>query len=148
MPKLTDAPAGPCVIDGAVWNELVREVRRLGQWRVTGADFKDEPGGFLLAVREGRGGLFPVRVEKDGGSDGSNVAIASWTYTVRRQDWPGTGTSADYELGTGMVQTRPRPVGKMTVQAGSLGYGVGFYDYSGAFVLWDAGEVPTTGPCP
>src|SRR4051812_36360960 len=137
MPKLADAPPGNNVVSDAAWNELVREVRRLGRWNVKGGDFKSEPGGMLLDVRGGRSGFFPVKVEKTGGSDGDATTIASWTYTVRRQQWTGSGTSADFELGTVMAPVKPRPKGPMIFQADDTGYGVGFYDESGNFQLWD-----------
>lgn len=83
-------------------------------------------------------GLFPVKVTKDGGSDGTSSAAASWTYTVK--------TLAGSTLGTGVAVTRPRPNGKMTYQSGSSGYGLAFYDGT-TLKLWDAGEVPTSGAC-
>jgi hypothetical protein len=87
----------------------------------------------------GAGGLFPVLVEKTGGSDGSLTTVASWTYTV--YDF------ADTVLATAAPLGHPRPNGMMTYQAGADGYGLAFYGADGALVLWDAGEVPTTGPC-
>jgi hypothetical protein len=89
--------------------------------------------------------MFPVKVEKDGGSDGTKSTAASWTYTVKN-------INETTSLGTAVAVTRPRPNGLMTCQAGTFvggtaGYGVGFYDEEGTFILWDAGEVPTTAAC-
>lgn len=83
--------------------------------------------------------LFPVLVEKDGGSDGSASAAATWTYTIR--DIGGTTTIA-----TAKGQTRPRPYGMMTYQSGSNGYGIAFRSGTNT-LLWDAGEVPTIVSC-
>jgi len=91
-------------------------------------------------ARRQASGLFAVRVEWTGGSDGNSTTAASWTYTVR--DVSGTAT-----LGTVVGVERPRPNGKMTYQSGSTGFGVAFYDDDGTLRLWDAGEVPTTGAC-
>lgn len=86
----------------------------------------------------GIAGLFPVKVQKDGGSDGSASTAASWTYTVR--DLGGN------TLGTTIAVVCPRPNGKMTYQSGSSGYGLAFYD-GGTLKLWSAGETETTGAC-
>lgn len=94
-------------------------------------------------------GLFPVKVEKTGGSDGSKTAAATWTYTVRRDDWTGASgqVSADYELGTNMSPGKRRPNGKVSFPTGSATTGWGYYNSSGTFVLWDANEVFGTGGC-
>ncbi len=83
---------------------------------------------------------FLVTVQKTGGSDGTQTAAASWTYTVK--DLSGTVT-----LGTGVGVARPRSNGSMTAQSGSSGVGLAYYDASGNLQLWDAGEVPNTGAC-
>lgn len=88
--------------------------------------------------------LFPVKVQQTGGSNGSKTTAASYTYTARSLPW--NGTSGGVTLGTGLSLARPRPNGKVTVQSGSTGYGVGFYDGL-TFKLWDAGEVPGTIGC-
>jgi hypothetical protein len=82
--------------------------------------------------------IFPVTVEKTGGSDGTKTSAASWTYTVK--DLSGT------ELGTGVSVARPRPYGTVTFQASTTGYGLAFYD-NGTLKLWDAGEKPGSGGC-
>jgi hypothetical protein len=79
-----------------------------------------------------------VLVEKDGGADGTATNSASWTYTIR--NLAGITIAEDVE------QTRPRPNGMMTVQAGSNGYGIAFRSGTNT-LLWDAGEVPTTTTC-
>lgn len=88
--------------------------------------------------------FFPVKVQQTGGSNGSKTTTASYTYTARSLPW--NGTSGGVTLGTGLSLARPRPNGKVTVQSGSTGYGVGFYDGL-TFKLWDAGEVPGTIGC-
>lgn len=91
-------------------------------------------------ARRQASGLFAVRVEQTGGSDGNSTTAASWTYTVR-------DVSSTVTLGTVVAVARPRPNGLMTYQSGSTGFGVAFYDDDGTLKLWDAGEVPTTGAC-
>jgi hypothetical protein len=87
---------------------------------------------------------FPVKVQQTGGSQGTGTTPASYTYTVRTLAW--NGTSGGETLGTGVAQSRPRPNGRVTFQAGSTGYGVAFYDGS-TLRLWDAGEIPITNEC-
>lgn len=112
-------------------------------WKETGTGSKWA----VLLLGAGPRGHFPVTVEKDGGSDGTVGAVATWTYTVRTEDWAGTGTSSDYLLATARGLSRPRPKGKMLFQAGSTGFGDAFYGPDGTLRLWDAGEVPDTGVC-
>jgi hypothetical protein len=75
--------------------------------------------------------MFPVKVEQTGGANGTSTTPASYTYTVR--------SLGAVVLGTGVVVSRPRDDGAVTVQSGSSGYGVAFYDGT-ALKLWDAGE--------
>ncbi len=84
----------------------------------------------------GRGGKgFFVKVQKDGGADGTSTSAASWTYTVRTLD-------ASSTLGTSVEVVRPRnAAGKVDYQSGSTGYGVAFWD-GNTLKLWDAGERP------
>ena len=88
---------------------------------------------------------FAVKVEQTGGSNGTDTTTASYTYTVRTLPW--NGTSGGETLGTGVVVSRPREIGFVTVQAGSTGYGVAFYDGL-TLRLWDAGEIYGTEECP
>lgn len=126
---------------------IVEAVRKVERFRVAGTKTRRP----LLNSFDG---LFPVKVEKTGGSDGSASTAASWTYTVRRVDWTAAEgqVSADYEIATAASpkmygSTTPfRPFGKVTFQTGDQGYGTGFYD-GGAFVLWSAGERFGTGTC-
>ena len=87
---------------------------------------------------------FAVKVEQTGGSQGTASTAASYTYTVRTLPW--NGTSGGATLGTGVAVSRPRPIGEMTVQAGSTGYGLAFYDGT-TLRLWDAGEVEIVEGC-
>lgn len=89
--------------------------------------------------------MFPVKVQQTGGTNGSAATTASYTYTVRTLGW--NGTSGGATLGTGVAVSRPRENGLVTVQAGSTGYGLAFYDGT-TLVLWDAGEIYGTEECP
>lgn len=81
--------------------------------------------------------MFPVQIDQTGGSAGDATTQCSYTYTVR--------DLAGYQLGTGMTPLKRRPaLGAMSPVDPSYGWGVGFYDYSGTFNLWDANEVPST----
>jgi formylglycine-generating enzyme required for sulfatase activity len=92
----------------------------------------------------GSAGLFPVKVQQTGGSNGTNTTAATYTYTVRSIAW--NGSTGGSTLGTGVAVTRPRMNGAVTVQSGSTGYGVAFMDGS-TLVLWDAGEKLNTAGC-
>ena len=87
---------------------------------------------------------FAVKVEQTGGANGTATTAASYTYTVRTLPW--NGTSGGETLGTNIALSRPRENGLVTVQAGSTGYGIAFYDGT-TLVLWDAGEIYTTEEC-
>ena len=52
-------------------------------------------------------GIFPVKVEKDGGRDGTGTTSASWTYTVRQPD-------GDEAIGRNMPVKTLRPHGGMS----------------------------------
>lgn len=89
-------------------------------------------------------GLFPVRVQKDGGSQGSQAGPATYTYTV--QD-----VGNHFTIARNKALDRPRPNGRATyyTSGGNPTYGYGFGFYAGTtFVLWDAGEIYNTGSCP
>ena len=96
----------------------------------------------VLAVTGSSTGTFFVQVVKDGGSDGTSTAPASWTYTVKTLDGANT-------LGSRMALARPRPNGSMLVNGSTPAYGLAFYDLANPPVLhlWDAGEVPNTYVC-
>lgn len=90
-----------------------------------------------------RDGLFPVRVEKTSGFEGSRTSKCDFKYTVRNL----TKTEV---LATEVIVIRPRPFGKMIAQTGTSGVGVAFYYEGGtgvSLVLWDAGEIPETASC-
>jgi hypothetical protein len=88
---------------------------------------------------------FPVKVQQTGGAQGTSTTAASYTYTVRSLAW--NGTTGGETLGTGVAVSKPRDNGLVTVQAGSTGYGVAFYDGL-TLRLWDAGEKYQTDGCP
>lgn len=148
IPRMREAIAVP---SKEVWDVLATAVEKHDKLRVAAPlELRDTQSGPLLsvAVDSKRGVHFAVKVEKTGGTEVSSPTdTANWTYTVRRIDWTGTGTSADFELGTVVPQTKPRPKGKMIFQVGTTGYGVAFYNEAGTLILWDAGEVPETGDC-
>ena len=80
--------------------------------------------------------FYPVTVTKTGGSDGTASTRASWTYTI---------TSIDgVELATAVAVVKTRPLGPMHYgdEIADPAYGLAFIDASGAWQLWDAGEVP------
>lgn len=94
--------------------------------------------------------LFPVRIMRDGGGNGTQTTPASWTYTV----WDLNGTS----LGSGITLATPRPVGQSVFQgmAGSVGdfpgdgFGLATYFDSGSgstLELLDAYEIPAPVSC-
>lgn len=92
-------------------------------------------------------GVFPVKVEKTGGADGGVSSPASWTYTVRRVEWTGSGTSANFELGTAVAVYKTRPSGQMQYPTGDQHFGLAFWDSSTTpptIILWDAGEYELT----
>jgi hypothetical protein len=91
------------------------------------------------------GGMFPVKVEKTSGAQGTDTTTAEFVYTVRTLAW--NGTSGGETLGTDVPLSRPREIGFVTAQAGSTGYGVAFYDGL-TLRLWDAGEIYGTEECP
>jgi hypothetical protein len=162
MPVVTARPTGnlsstdlgmtQAVSNCIVWNldELGGSTHDLASGTVTlgivvGQRDDDNYWIVIIASSAGADRAFPVKIEKDGGSDGTSTAAASWTYTVKNMD-------ETVSLGTAVSVTRPRPNGLMTYQVGTFsggnaGYGVGFYNDNGTFVLWDAGEVPTTSAC-
>lgn len=104
---------------------------------------QDGAQGPIISIASQSNFLFPVQVEKDGGSQGDDTTAASWTYTVKDL---GGG-----DIDTEVALTRPRPNGTAVFQVGTFagedaGYGTGFYDTDGDFVLWDAGETYATPP--
>ena len=94
----------------------------------------------ILLVQAAGPIIFPVRVSKDGGADGTASSPASWTYTVQSLDGATT-------LDAGVALARPRPNGSMLTQNASPAFGLAFFDSTAALRLWDAGEVPATTAC-
>ena len=76
-----------------------------------------------------------VNLSQTGGSNGNASTAATWTYNVTDV----FGGS----LGTAMSPEFPRPKGTMTAATVGLGY----YNTSGDFVLYQAAEKPGTGSC-
>ncbi len=83
--------------------------------------------------------MFPVQIKKDGGTDGSQSAPATWTYTVLSAD-------GSQNLGSLTPLARPRPNGSQIIQTASPAFGMAFFS-AGQLILWDAGEVPSTTAC-
>jgi hypothetical protein len=89
--------------------------------------------------RQSDRGMFPVYVEKDGGSNGNASAAASYTYTVRDFD--------SFEvLASNVAQVHPRAYGAVDYQAGTNGVGVA-YQSGTSVALYLAGEVPQVSTC-
>ena len=84
--------------------------------------------------------LFPVRINKDGGADGTQSSPATWTYTV-------TSIDGLITWGTQQPLARPRPNGSMLPQTGSPAFALAFVDAAGILRLWDAGEIQNTTAC-
>lgn len=95
--------------------------------------------------RYGVNAFRPCKVEKDGGSPGSQTAPCTFTYKVMLLD----GTV----LAEGMTPRTGRPrIGKMEAQEdvipkGQDAIGQVFIDKDGTLQLWDAGEVLDLRPC-
>ncbi len=87
---------------------------------------------------------FTVKIEKDGGVDGTVSAAATYTYTVRTLPW--NGSSGGAVLGTTVALATPRSFGAVVFQTGSVGYGEVTYDGS-TLKLLNAYEVPRTFDC-
>lgn len=85
-----------------------------------------------------------VRVEVDGGSNGTASTAASYTYRIRSKGW--NGTDGGTVIAENVAVARPRPNGAVTTQDGSTGFGIAFKDGT-TWKLWDAGEIPETGGC-
>jgi hypothetical protein len=99
---------------------------------------------YYLLSAPSAAGLFPVKVQQTGGSNGTNTTAATYTYTVRSIAW--NGSTGGSTLGTGVAVSKPRENGEVTLQSGSTGYGVAFMDGS-TLRLWDAGEKMVTAGC-
>ena len=91
-------------------------------------------GGQYRYVRIGGASMFPVLVEKTGGSNGVGTTRATWTYTMRD-----VSSFATMGASTTLSPQKPRDPGPLTYQSGTSGYGVAFYSGSNT-LLWDAGE--------
>jgi hypothetical protein len=123
---------------GALGHAISTNAGVVAMARFVGMTVSNPPVGVYDTYLTRPGALFGVKVEKDGGAQGTSSTPATWTYTVR--------TLLGEVLGGAVALARPRPNGKMTFQAGSSGYGTAFFDNT-ALGLWDAGEIPVAGPC-
>lgn len=94
--------------------------------------------------------MFAVRVWRDGGStDGDKVTQCNRTYTVRTHDATGPSTGG-VSLGAAMTPEKRRPAtGKLSTPSNTGGgvVGQGYYNPSGAFVLYDANETLASQGC-
>jgi len=105
-------------------------------WRATGT------GDRISLVKLGTAPtvLFPVKVVKTGGSAGDATTKCSFTYTANDQ--------SGVVLGTVLSPKKERPaLGAMASPTTDPLWGSGFYDLTGAFVLFDANEVLSTEAC-
>ncbi len=84
--------------------------------------------------------VFEVKVTNDGGSAGSAMSDCSYTYTV-------TNDAADFIYGTGLTPKKRRfsNVPYTATPAGSEG--LGYYNASNIFALFDANELPEIEVC-
>jgi uncharacterized protein YodC (DUF2158 family) len=81
---------------------------------------------------QGLAGFFPVQLTNDGGINGTNTTVATYTYTLKSLNGMTT-------LGTTKPQIMPRTVGAVTVRpSGSIG--AAYMDASNVIQLWNAGE--------
>lgn len=84
--------------------------------------------------------MFGVRVTIDGGSAGSVSTTCSWTYTVE--------LDSGYVLGEELTPQKRRLPNVPYTSTPADSWGAGFFDKNGAFVLWDANELPEVeDPC-
>jgi len=111
----------------------------------------DRPAPGRLAV----GGLFAVRVWRDGpaqgATDGSKTTQCNRTYTARSLAATAIDTGGVL-LGEDLTPACKIPradVGQMSCPPATGGgwIGLGYFDSTGAFSLWSANETWTTGPC-
>lgn len=93
--------------------------------------------------------LFPVKVWKDGGADGSQTTKCTATYTVRTIEATAVDTGG-IPLGTTLTPERERPAyGKQSVASasGSGTIGTGYFS-AATFHLYDANEIYNVTLCP
>lgn len=81
------------------------------------------------------GGLIRVVLSSPSGSNGTKTTAASYTYTVKDLE----GIS----FGAGYAPEKSRPNGAVTAAT----QGIGYFNTSGTFVLYEAYELPGTGVC-
>lgn len=147
-------------ITATAYNRLVDAVNQLQVFRGDGRYISiDNINGSVQAkwigpaISKRRGvanSLFAVLVWRDGGTtDGDQSSQCDRTYTVRTLGATGP-SSGGRELGTGMTPKKVRPsIGKMVTPStsGAGVEGLGYYDASGSFALYDANEILDTGAC-
>ena len=102
------------------------------------------------------GVLFAVRVWQDGGTtDGDGTTQCDRTYIAADLDavFPSSGDAGDttgYVYGTELTPVKRRPeTGELDCPpaSGDGVVGMGYYDFDGAFQLWDANERLNTDTC-
>lgn len=141
----------PVVIAPDVLQAIIDELVRLGKFKVIPPLMMvDNQAGRVLSVRAGGNQeLFPVRIEKSAGVQGSNSTAATWRYTVRPLSFVEEPASGDDDpiLEEFAEVGPPRPLGRMLYQEGKFGIGIAYYENDGTLVLHSAGETLDTEYC-
>jgi hypothetical protein len=84
----------------------------------------------------GKSGLFPVKLTKDGGVQGSQTTKPTYTYTIKDVESSTILTKKDGTNATGMSPTLGHQIGKFDAAE----YGEAYRDSTGELVLWNAHE--------
>jgi hypothetical protein len=161
LAPLADGAIGPAIVSGAVpcYIDVKQDGHRFAD--VTDGDasvltsaargaatilWKETATGQQWAVvalgapAEPTGGIFAVKVSKDGGSAGSKDADCTFTYTVK--------DLLSYQIGTTMTPKRPRFTKVEYEEPGADSPGLAYYDQEGAIQLYEAVEErPKTDKC-
>ena len=119
--ELKSGPTGSCQI---LWKESGTGTGKWAIVRVENASLT--------------GGMFAVKVYKDGGVAGSASTNCTWTYTVK--DFAGTNT-----LATTKTPLRPRYTSCQYDLPADGSYGLAFYDSSNTLQLYEAVQEKPTG---
>jgi hypothetical protein len=84
----------------------------------------------------GKAGLFPVKLTKDGGANGSQTTKPTYTYTVKDMEASDVLKKKDGTNATGMSPTLGHEIGEFD----EAEYGEAYRDSTGELVLWNAHE--------